>query len=136
MIYLDTNIFIYPHTGDDNKAQTCSKIIEKSITGEIEAGSSVLTWDEFHYSLIKKLDKEKATALSKDFISIPNLAIFETNLKTISKAQALIEIYNLKPRDAIHAATAILNGCDIIISDDPDFDRVKELKRIAPEKFK
>jgi len=33
--------------------------------------------------------------------------------------------------NAIHAATAILNGEREIITDDADFDKVKELRRIS-----
>lgn len=131
MIYLDTNIFLYPHTGDDFVSGACIKILERAMTEKIQAGTSVITWDEFQYALKKKFqDKEKAIELSKDFLNMPNIVFFETNMKIIKKAQNLTELYNLQPRDAIHAATAILNNCKEIISDDPDFDKVKELKRI------
>ena len=53
---------------------------------------------------------------------------------TIRRAQRFVEKYKLKPRDAIHAATAISHGISQIISDDPDFDKVSELERIGLEK--
>ena len=48
------------------------------------------------------------------------------------KAQKLIKFYNIKPRDALHAATALLQGSNEIISDDIDFDKIKEIKRLKP----
>lgn len=38
--------------------------------------------------------------------------------------------YNLKPSDAIHLATMETAGVNHIVSEDEDFDRVKEIKRI------
>lgn len=132
MMYLDANIFIYPNTGEGTKSGACIALLNKVIKNEMQAGTSVLTWDEVHYALQKEIGKEKATEQSKELFTMPNLTLFSTNVKTIESAQQLVEKYNLKPRDAIHAATALLNNCTEIISDDPDFDKVKELKRIKP----
>jgi predicted nucleic acid-binding protein len=44
-------------------------------------------------------------------------------------ALQLIRECHLAPRDAIHAATAIVEKADFIVSTDTHFDRVKELKR-------
>ena len=132
MIYLDTNIFIYPHTGDDAKSGACITILQKATSQEIQAGTSVLTWDEFQHVLKKEYgEKEKIKAIeqSKDILNNPGIVWFEATKKIIDKAQELTEEYNLKPRDAIHAATAIINNCTEIISDDSDFDKIKGLKR-------
>ncbi|MEK6896500.1 MAG: type II toxin-antitoxin system VapC family toxin [Nanoarchaeota archaeon] len=130
MIYLDANIFIYPNTGEGAKSGACITILNKVIKNEMQAGTSVLTWDEVHYALQKEIGKEKATEQSKELFTMPNLALFGADIKTIESAQQIVEKYNLKPRDAIHVATAILNNCVEIISDDSDFDRIRELKRI------
>ena len=62
----------------------------------------------------------------------------DSNLKEIlehqgeireKKNEEIIEKYNLKPRDAIHVASALTNNIKEIVSDDPDFDKVKEIKR-------
>jgi predicted nucleic acid-binding protein len=54
------------------------------------------------------------------------------DLEIISRAQTLLEEHNLKPRDAIHAATAIRNGIDKILSYDEDFDTLPNLVRVSP----
>lgn len=132
MIYLDSNIFIHSLIGDDSRSNSCSEVTTNIIKKEINAGTSILTWDEFFYAIKKEIGKEKALEESKTFLSMPNLVFFNATSEIILKAQSLIEKYNLDPRDAIHAATAIINKCDSIVSDDSDFDKIKEIKRKAP----
>ena len=40
-----------------------------------------------------------------------------------------MEKYNLSPRDSIHVASALNKKAPIIVSDDEDFDQIKEVKR-------
>ncbi len=54
-------------------------------------------------------------------------AIFDAEV--VSSALGIIKKYHLAPRDAIHAATAIAEKADFIVSTDNHFDRIKELKR-------
>ena len=44
-------------------------------------------------------------------------------------AQSLMDKYKLSPRDSIHVASALSRKATIIISDDEDFDQIKEIKR-------
>ena len=55
---------------------------------------------------------------------------FDLNAEIVVRAHLITEKYNIQPRDALHAATALCNGATEIISDDSDFDKIKELKRI------
>jgi len=41
----------------------------------------------------------------------------------------------LQPRDAIHTATCLNHGIFSIITDDPDFKKVKELEVFTPMEF-
>ena len=129
MIYLDTNIFLHPILANDVKLEGGMRVIKKVINGELAAGTSPLTWDEFNYTIRRRWGIERATQLSQDLLSTPNLVFLDTTEEIVNKAQELTLGAQLDPRDAIHAATAIINGCTEIVSDDNDFDRVKELKR-------
>lgn len=51
---------------------------------------------------------------------------------TVLRAQEIMEKYQVKPRDAIHAATALENNVVEIVSYDKDFEKVEGLKRIEP----
>lgn len=58
----------------------------------------------------------------------PNLNIIPADREVVLSAIQIIRMYNLAPRDAIHAATAIMEKVDFIVSTDRIFAKVKELK--------
>ncbi len=134
--YVDVNIFIYPVVNPikDSKALSSKKILDRIVKNDISAITSFLSWDEFVYSIRKFLGKELAVTEGKKLLEFPNLKFLKVDEEVIQKAQDLITKYNLKPRDAIHAASALINDAVLIISDDPDFDKMIELiKRIKLE---
>ena len=138
MIYLDSNIFLLSVVNPKTDEQTiiCSKILKKIISNEILAATSLLTWDELVFIIKKTLGKDFARTEGKKFLNFPNLTFLKVDREIILKAQDLLTKYNLNPRDAIHAASALANKINEIISDDSDFDQIKEIKRIKLDKFK
>lgn len=64
-------------------------------------------------------------------MNFPGLEIVPANRGVVLSALQIIKEFNLDPRDAIHAATAIAEKVDVIVSFDPHFDRLKEPKRRA-----
>ena len=129
--YLDANLFIYPILKDDEKADKHKRAIYDLASGVYEGVTSILTWDELAFVVRKFLGKDIAIKESAKFLKMPNLIFVDASKNIIRKAQELIETYKLKPRDAIHVATAIFQGCTEFISDDSDFDVIKEIKRIS-----
>ena len=139
MIYIDSNIFIYPVIADENteeKSHLSKNILIKIAEGKLDARTSVLTWDELVWSVKKFIGQEIAKEEGKKFLEFPNLRILNIDENIINEAQKILEEYDLKPRDSIHAACAIKNNIKEIVSDDPDFDKISEIRRIRLEEFK
>jgi predicted nucleic acid-binding protein len=137
MRYIDSNIFIYPIIADEHtevKSSSAKKLLLRIATGELDAVTSYLTWDEFVWVLKKFMHKDIAASEGRKFLAFPNLRFVSIDGMTVKRAQDLIEKYSINPRDAIHAACALENGISEFVSDDPDFDKVKELTRIRLSK--
>ncbi len=138
MIYLDANIFlsaiVNPTT--DEQSKICNEILRKVVFKELSAATSLLTWDEIVFIIKKTLGRNIAGIEGKKFLSFPNLLFLKVDDNVIFLAQDLSIKYNLNPRDAIHAASALTNNINEILSDDSDFDQIKEIKRIKLENFK
>ena len=136
MIYLDANVFLYALLYDPSaipEAGQSRKILSQVSEGNLPAATSVLSWDEIVY-IVRKLSGQKAAIEAGErFLVFPNLRILDIDHSTVRKAQDLAAQYGMKPRDAIHAACAIRSGIREFLTDDRDFDRVRELRRIGFE---
>ncbi len=131
MIYLDANVFLYSVTDHDSRKGIAARnILTKLAKGELEAMTSSLTWDELIWGIKKYFDTERAILEGKRFLEFPNIKIISADANVLYFAQKLIEIYRIDPRDSIHAATAIIKNVTQFVSDDSDFDKIKEIKRM------
>ncbi|MBI2565030.1 type II toxin-antitoxin system VapC family toxin [Candidatus Woesearchaeota archaeon] len=135
MTYLDTNIFIRAFLDLTEKGDKARDLIS-SILNNKRFSTSVLTYDELVWVIRKSVGVRESIQAGKNLLAITNFRFISIDKLVLSKTQQLIESTSLKPRDAVHAAAALLNGEIEIISDDADFDKIKELKRISLEKFK
>lgn len=135
MIYLDSNVFIYGVLYEDKKAESARALLQEVALGRRQATTSVLALDEALW-IIWKEKKDRAYALQRirAFMRFTGLSIISTTEETFSKALELLETHTfLKPRDGIHAATAVLEGITTIVSDDADFDKIPPLRRVPLE---
>jgi len=133
MKYIDANVFILPaiyDDGRDEKAKSARRILEKIADSDMNAATSLLSWDEIVWVVRRTMKSDVAIKEGEKFLEFPNLEMLDVKKNVIQKAQELSKKYGLKPRDAIHVATAIENGIKEIISDDSDLDVIKEIKRI------
>ena len=129
MRYLDANVFIYAALYSGEKGDNARKILmelpysEKSIT-------SALTLDEVIWVIWKETDRKTGILEGKNMMRMTNLDILPVEPKDINLAFKLMEQYEkLKPRDATHLGVALNSGAKTIISDDGDFDKIKEIER-------
>ncbi len=129
MLYLDANIFVFSILNTESYGDKAEAILQKIQRGEEKAMTSVLTIDEVFWAVKRNRGIEKALEAGKALLSFPNLEIVAANREIAYMALQIIEEFRLDPRDAFHAATAIIEKADCMVSTDLHFDRVKNLKR-------
>ena len=133
MQYVDSNVFLYPtlySTDIEPKAKKAKEILRKIESGDLQAATSTLTWDEVVWVTIKYLGRTDGVAQGQKLLGFPNLEFINVDEAIIAQAQALMGKYKLSPRDSIHIASALSKKTKTILSDDEDFDQIKEIKRI------
>jgi predicted nucleic acid-binding protein len=129
--YIDSNVFLYPVLyGDFKESERAREILSQIERKDIQAYTSTLTWDEVSYVVERTLGKTDAIEIGKKFLNFPFLRFIAVDDEIIRRSQALREKYNLKPRDSIHLSCAIERNIFKIITDDADFDEIKEIQRI------
>jgi len=129
--FIDANFLIYLNTLRDRDALSLLENFFEELLAEYVLFTDILVLDEVLYVskskykvpypiTIKLLDK-----LIPKYISLTPLT-----LKEYVKAVEVIERYDLKPSDAIHAATCMVNNIKYIVSEDQEFDKVEGIKRL------
>lgn len=135
MIYIDANIFIFAFADNSENGEFSRKILEMIETKKIAAATSSLTIDEVLWALRKEIPQNEAIRACKTILKIKGLKILRVDKTTIFESLDIVSSFNLKPRDAIHVATMNLEGIKEIISEDLDFDKLKDIKRFSILKF-
>ena len=106
------------------------KILAKIEDGGIEGAISVVTLTEIYYKYLR----EGGPDLAKARIDILRYAIYLKKLmigvEAAVKAGEFKGKYNIPIADAFIAASAYLEDL-IVISDDPDFKKIKEVKTLT-----
>ena len=131
LIYLDSNVFILAVLSDDKRGEKAQELIKKTILGELSAVTSSLTVDEVVWKIWKET-KNRDIAIDEGLrlLQFDNLRIVGVDNNIIKHSLNFMKKYkHLKPRDAIHLSAAINAGASVIISDDADFDGVREIRR-------
>ena len=127
--YLDASVFIASIVTTDAQGRKARDILQAVAESRIQGYTATLTFDEVVYIVRMMAGSVNSIPAGEHFLRIQNLKFIDVTYESIVGAQELIKKYNLKPRDAIHAACAIQRRIPIIISQDKDFDKIKELKR-------
>lgn len=128
--YIDSNVFIFPIIyGDSGNGAEATHILRRIESRQLTAYTSVLTWDEVVWVVRKSLGEADAIESGRKLVRFPNLRFIEASESIVAKGQSLIEKYQLKPRDAIHCASAISKGLTLFLSNDAGFDVVREVRR-------
>src|SRR3989338_9490914 len=129
MIYLDANFFIFAVLDTTKKGESARNLQRTIANGEEKACTSVLTIDEVMWVLLRNGKKEFLRKIIKEIYALPNVEIHGMSSLTPLRGLEFMEKYSLKPRDALHVATMIELGIQKIVSDDGDFDKVKDITR-------
>lgn len=130
-VYIDSNIFIFAVLGDDARAVKAKDLLRRINSGELDAVTSTLAIDEVVW-VVWKETKDRALAIRQglNIFEFDNLKIIGTDNQIMKNALNFMKQHSsFKMRDAIHLATAQSQGVQTIITDDDDFDAVKDIKR-------
>lgn len=129
--YIDSNVFLYPVLYNGIKESETAREILSDIEGKnIQAYTSTLTWDEVSYVVERIFGKTDSIEVGKRFLNFPFLRFIPVDDEIIRRSQVIREKYNLKPRDSIHVSCAIERNISKIITNDADFDGIKEITRV------
>lgn len=106
--------------------------MERASRGELAGEASVELVQEFaHVRMRRHADREGALALTRSVAELCDLHDFER--RDLPLVLTLLRQHErLHVRDAVHAATALNHGIELILSPDRAFDALAGLERVDP----
>ncbi len=134
ILFIDANLIIYSIGGPHPLREPCKKFLEKIKSREILGVTNTEVLQEI---LCRYFSIERGTLGEMAYQSMIEFCtdIFPVRVVDTDKALEILKRVNgITSRDAVHAATMIHNGIEEIISTDPHFDLIQEIKRIDPAK--
>lgn len=133
-MYADAGLFLLPVLHDDRvpSAASAARFLGSVVRGSRKVSTATLTWDEVVYVVRRLLGPEDSIAKGVELLAFPNVMWHRVDLAVLQRAADLYRSLPVRPRDAIHAATALEAGERQILSEDRVFDRVEGLVRVWP----
>ncbi len=92
--------------------------------GELDACTSSLTWDEVVWVAARAeggFDPARAAETGRRFLALPNLRFVPVDRELVAAAQQIMTSARVRPRDSIHAATALRFAGGSLVTVDSDF---------------
>ena len=125
-VYIDTQIIIYTVEANPTYFDLLRPLWQKFQASELEIVTSELTLME---TLVFPL-KQANTVLTSDYeqlLESSEIQLIPIHRSILKNAAHLRSTTNLKTPDAIHAATALGETCDVFLSNDRAFRNVPNL---------
>ncbi|MBO3754510.1 MAG: type II toxin-antitoxin system VapC family toxin [Candidatus Brockarchaeota archaeon] len=127
-VFLDSCFLIYLNTMTSENRRLLEELFKK-LLGE-QLFINMLVVDEVLYMSRKYGVAYDVTLDFLKSIILPYTEVVPVDEEDFKPIGKYLVKYNLKPSDAIHLATMEKVGVGSIVSEDEDFDKVKEVKRI------
>ena len=135
VLFLDANLIMYSMGGPHPLREPCKKFLGKIKSREILGVTDTEVLQEILY---RYFSIERGTLGEIAYQSMIELCtdVFPVRVVDTDKALEILKrVKGITSRVAVHAATMIHNGIKEIISTDPHFDLIPEIKRIDPTKL-
>lgn len=127
LVALDSNIFIYNLEENPEFVKFTDLIFKRLILNKIKAATSIISLTEI---LSYQRTSNAVKQLTEDFLSTPNLEVFDIDQQIAVEAARIRREYGFRLPDAIQLATALRSKAQAFISNDKKITKFKELSII------
>ncbi|MDR1790138.1 MAG: type II toxin-antitoxin system VapC family toxin [Propionibacteriaceae bacterium] len=132
-VLIDTAIPLFAVGGAAAERAECQQVLQQIAENQLDAYASVEMIQEAVFHRMRVGERAAAVQFGRDLAEL--ITILDFDKKVLTKALELMETCSIRGRDAVHAATAFVNGIDTIISTDPAYATVPGLALAHPTAF-
>ena len=126
--FVDTNVIIYAVT-PSRYTEPCAEILEAIARLQVEGRTSTAVLEEvWHLELRGRAGADTGTTARAHALFAPLLPVTDD----VFRRALALSADGIGANDRIHVATALANGCDVIVSADTSFDGIRGITRVDP----
>jgi predicted nucleic acid-binding protein len=115
---IDTVVFVYFLEGHPEMGNCARRLFQKIESGSIDAFASDLVIGELIVKPLQQGKLENATEYKEKLPQFPNLNFCTVTREVIITGAELRAIKKLGFVDSLHLASAVLNGCEVFLTND------------------
>ncbi len=131
-VFLDTNVFLYAAGKGHAEREACARVLKRVADGSLDATTNTEVVQEILYVLARRGRREDALTLAGNVAALFPDMLPVTRDDLLSAVDLLRQYPRISVRDAVHAASMLRNGLRTVVSVDPDFDQISEVRRVVP----
>ena len=117
-VYLDANVFIYVVEEVPLFLGVLGPLFDAVASGQVRAVTSEVTLAEVLVHPVREADAEREAAFVRSVRTRGGLTVVPVTRAVLVEAAQLRAATRMKLPDAIHAATARLSGCTVLLTND------------------
>lgn len=130
--FIDSTTFINSVDKEAESHRHCLELLGMVAKRQLEAATSLETLEETFFILSRLIPRVDALRVVRNLMLLPGLTRHTMEYSTLMQAMEIMEIYPLRPKDAINVATMLENDIEFIVSEDRNYDETGLVKRIHP----
>ncbi|MFT4008473.1 MAG: type II toxin-antitoxin system VapC family toxin [Nocardioidaceae bacterium] len=128
--FIDTTIATYALGGPHPLRPPCIEVLAAATDARVRLHLSAEAIQEVLHHRMRRDDRAPALAAARALAALCHVHDFDSAV--LRRSLDLVATSTIRDRDAVHAATALEQGFTSIVSADPDFDGIPDLRRIDP----
>ena len=129
-VFVDTSVLLLAAGIDHPLRSDCVGFLQRCQRDLVEVHCSIEAVQEFSFHRLRRVGRQQALRETEALVRAVVTHPFDDEV--LARALQLMAGSTIRGRDAVHAATALRAGFDLIVSTDPDFDEVPGIRRLAP----
>lgn len=130
-LFLDPSVLLLAVGGPHPARGGCRRVLAAAAAGAVTLHLSVEGGQEFLFHRLRRSDRDQAVL---QFDQVDHIAVWHAfDVDILRASRQLVASTAARGRDAVHAATALAQGFDAIVSCDADFDGIPGLRRLDPD---
>ena len=130
--FIDSTTFISAVDKDSESHSHCLELLDMVAKKRLKAATSLETLEETLFILSRLIPHRDALRVVRNLMLLPGLTRHTMGYSILMQAMEIMEIYPLRPKDAINVATMLENDIAFIVSEDTDYDETGLVQRIHP----